>query len=645
MTTRLKVLIGTLLAIAAIGGAGNWLVQSGLVEKWSRRTPWIPKSNETVEVEVTDYTPPPPDPLDALLTDDRLEDKPADFDPKRVHPVVESGWKVNLSDAVIRLDVPMIRPDVEPHLTGLYPSYADALKAIGPNANVLPSVNMIDGKAKQFDDGLYAAIDLAYYQGLAGKLQGHIDLIKMMADRLGPDSPGTAFLAGGLELAGIKIPVSDEKAKQLHINKFKINPIAGKPIGFYTWNARLTELFIVLRYFQQPQPADVAWSISGFLQDDAKLRDEYTRAAHLFAGLTNPFKNLSNADLAKLPRGTPPPDGKTVSLFPASTSKETELFDKVFERGLPPDADLMRELITAIRSGKVDLAPRKDAGWYEYQVYALETMLLPEKGPENARLLLTKSYKKRMLEAFKAMVTKRRETHARQMGMGAPTAAVRPPSRLKPRLRVEPNPTYYLRTARSYAFLSNLLDSTLGPDVLKSIKGLTQRGERPSSLDEELAGMSRLFYGLYLLSAEDIGLKVALKDGELDAESRDAAKSAAMEWIKACKTDPDLAVDTRVSIPVMIDPKRNVTRLWATLGVRWAKLDAGYARGPQVQPEKDNTPWKRAEPRTLEHESYLIAVDEFAEIELQGLRALSREEFRNILNEHKTKESALKAFH
>ena len=82
----------------------------------------------------------------------------------------------------------------------------------------------------------------------------------------------------------------------------------------------------------------------------------------------------------------------------------------------------MKELVQAIRSGKVDLTPRENSGWYDHQVYALETMLLPEVGEEHNKLLLTKPYKKRMLEAFAALITKRRETHVRQLDM--PTAAM-----------------------------------------------------------------------------------------------------------------------------------------------------------------------------------------------------------------------------
>ncbi len=106
---------------------------------------------------------------------------------------------------------------------------------------------------------------------------------------------------------------------------------------------------------------------------------------------------------------------QAIAVFPSSRSKETELFRRLFPQGLPPSADLMKELIKAIRNGKVDLAPKPSSGWYEYQIYALETFLLPEKGEENPKLLLTKAYKKRMLEAFQALMTKRRETHARDV--------------------------------------------------------------------------------------------------------------------------------------------------------------------------------------------------------------------------------------
>ena len=38
------------------------------------------------------------------------------------------GWALNASDAVIRLDVPMVKPDQDPELLVLHPSYAAAVK-------------------------------------------------------------------------------------------------------------------------------------------------------------------------------------------------------------------------------------------------------------------------------------------------------------------------------------------------------------------------------------------------------------------------------------------------------------------------------------------------------------------------------------
>ena len=34
----------------------------------------------------------------------------------------------------------------------------------------------------------------------------------------------------------------------------------------------------------------------------------------------------------------------------------------------------------------------QDSGWYDYQVYALQSMLMPEMGEEHNKLLLTKPY-------------------------------------------------------------------------------------------------------------------------------------------------------------------------------------------------------------------------------------------------------------
>jgi hypothetical protein len=597
-----------------------------------------PGRTETYVVDVTDYAAPKDD--DILLVDDRLEDKKTTFDPALVDRRPIKSWSLNASEAVIRLDVPIVKPDQNPERLVLHPSYASAVKQA--KGQVLPSVNMIDGKAKQFDDGLYAAIDQAYYLGHGEAMKGHLQTIRRIHDKVGKGAPANDYLAAGLSLGGETVELS-ARAKAL-ANDFLSKEVLSKPIGVYTWNRPLADCFRVLRYFAQPIRGDaIPAEIARVLREDEGLRRDYTAAYSFYARLSNPLVGLTPVDFID---GPPPPElrSKRVSLFPASSSRETDLFNKLFPLGLPPDANLMREVITAIRSGKVDLKPREDGGWYEYQVYALETLLLPERGEESNKLLLTKTYKKRMLEAFKALMTKRRETHVRQLDIPMAPAAmpqIEELASVQPRLRVEPNPTYFLRTARSYAFLANFLESTLGESTLKSLHGLREGGPREPDLHAELRSMRNLFYGLYLLSAEDIGVKPALLDGE--KVDREASEKIAADWLAGLGSDPDLAADTRVSVPIFYDARTNTVRLWMTIGVRLAALDSRYARGPKIRPADGSADWKPVDSHKLVPSEYVIPVDEFAEVEIKGGKVLTRAELRAICDRMKTKEKIIEA--
>ncbi len=611
-----------------------------------------------VTVEYSDYHPPATTPDDELK-DDRLEDKtPPPFDPSLVdrRPLGEQGeWLVNQSAAIIKLDVAPIKPDQDDALLTLYPSYRDAFAAHRNRAGeILPSVNLIDGKAKQFDDGLYAALDQTYYQGLQDKLRSHVDLIRKLQERVDKDSEAATFLAAGLELAGVHVDTKNTAGKEKWLAEFRANEVASKPIGFYTWNETLSSCFRFLRFLQHEFGSgdlSVPLTLAKVLEQDATLRADYQKVVVFYAKLTNPYACLTLADLtgrpmldaeglAKLCEGKKA-RRQAVAVFPPSTSREGLLFERLFTTGLPQDRNLMLELIRQIRSGQVDLRPGPDSGWYDYQVYALETLLLPEKGEERNKLLLTKAYKKRMLEAFQALLTKRRETHARSLDT-AKAAAAEPPKDISPRLRVEPCPSYYLRTARAYSFLADFLEAALGRESLRKLHGLKERGRRERNLHAELQFMRDLFYGLYLISAEDLGLKSSLAADE--PVSNDQCYALAEKWLKEVFQDPDLAVDTRVAIPIYVDPGRNATRLWTTLGVRFVKLEASYALPPHLKPkDMENEEWKPAERDALASSHYLIPVDEFAEVELPGVRSLTREQLRVICEREKTKEAILGA--
>ncbi len=622
---------------------GLLLTASGCSDSNSKRFVKNGVEYEEYTVERTDYQNPP---LQLSLADDKLEaGRVPDFDPELAHPDPVDGWQLNLSRTVFHLDTPVLKPDRDAALLKLRPTYRDA---VASHSRILPSVNLIDGKAKQFDDGLYAALDLAYYAGHEDVLRSHVDLVRQIAEKVGPDSPAAPFLAAGLELAGVKIPVADEKAKEKYRQDFENSPLHSKPLGFYNWSPKLAECYRFLKYFQHPfliagqKFPQIPRELAAALQDDPQLRADYGRAVAFYSRLTNPPVALSlldihdEADAQALAAGQLTAHKQpAVSLFPASTSREQRLFDRLFPLGFPKGADLMQELIRAVQRGEVDLAPEPETGWYDYQTYALETFLLPNRGEESRKLLLTSRYKQRMLDAFAALITKRRETHVRQLAAAGSTGSEAPPAPLKklaPRLRLEPNATYYLRTARAYAFLQAFLNEAVGEESLRNIEGLRQGGTRETNLAAELEAQKELFYGFYLLSLEDIGLRPSLMQGEL--QNADAARTLALAWLKDFADDPDLAVDTRVAVPVAVNLLRKTTQLWGTAGVRLARLEVAFEKRfpPSVRPTGADEKWRPFD-GDLNETTYYIPVDEFISVEIPTLDCPTREQFRRLCDQ------------
>ncbi len=605
------------------------------------------------------------------LEDDRLEDKAPEFDPELVmlRPFDgEHGLRmlVNASAAVIELDVVGTDPKVEPYLLRLHANYADAAAFIEAGGKeIIPSINSLDGKAKQFDDGFYAELDAALTHG---KMKAFHDTSALVADimaTLDPSGAAYAWLWGALEVGGFLPEDAAARAPgraAAYVEQFNRDPAASKPIGFYTWSDELRRTFRFLRYLQRKWDTrrGVPDEIAAVLASDAGLMKRYGTMLDLYAHLTNPMSSPSFSHIAdpanagrmvreiELAYGFElKGDGPRVQFLPYSGSKESRLFTLLFGwRPLPPGVDLMMELVKAIRSGRVDLAPGEDSGWYDYQVYALETFLLPGRGKEKDKLLLKRKYKERLLEAFKTILTKRRETHVRQVdvsiGCSAKPAA---PVLLTPRIRIEPAPTYFLRMARSYAFIRDYLAATVPEEVMAGLVGRTRGGTRGKPLGEELDWMRRFFYGLHLVACDDIGMRPDLLEDELS--DPEECEELTLEWLRDWRSDPDMAVDTRVVVPIFIDPSRGVTRFWGTAGVRGAKLRVTYARPPSwastYAPAGEKPNWRTVPPDRLAPQEAVILVDEFVEFERAGRTPLTRDEFREICDGKRTKAEILEA--
>ena len=130
---------------------------------------------------------------------------------------------------------------------------------------------------------------------------------------------------------------------------------------------------------------------------------------------------------------------------------------------------------------------------------------------------------------------------------------------------------------------------------------------------------------------------------EGEVEDENACYALAENWLTNIWDDVDFAADTRVSVPIAMDMERNITRLWVTVGVRLAKLNARFATSPKIRVAGSQEDWQTPEGVKLDTVIYLIPVDEFVELELQGMSSLTRDELRAALPLGKTREEVLKS--
>ncbi len=203
------------------------------------------------ETEHDEYQAPPRD--DLQLVNDRLAEKRPAFDDKLVNSRPLGAWELNASAAVIRLDCPMIMPDSDREMLVLRPSYADAIKAAKDcHLDLLPSANTLDGAAKQFDDGLYAALDLACFRGEIGFAPAAPAWAAAVLQRLPNQSPARPFLAAALELAGktFDLAAAERQEKDRLLAQFEQDQAASKPISFYIWTPELRQVWRFFRFLQ-----------------------------------------------------------------------------------------------------------------------------------------------------------------------------------------------------------------------------------------------------------------------------------------------------------------------------------------------------------------------------------------------------------
>jgi hypothetical protein len=529
----------------------------------------------------------------------------------------------------------------------LYPTLKDV-----PHGTDFVSASVLAAKAKQFDDGLYAAVELLCQQGtkdFVGKreiLRQVLENLRNLEGEAGLDTGPLAYCRGlihaaaglgGLQLQ--EIPAVRKQSEKI-ISRFIGKELRSKPIGFYTWTQELSQIFQQDRLLQEKlNPAIVPILARGLSEGKSALKP-YKAYLAMVRKLTNPFppeyRDLS--EFAEKGQTT----SRYCSFFPPSRAHESELVKRMYgNQPIPQGFSLIDALIDKIRSGEINLAPHENSGWYDHQTYALEPFVLPESMPEAQKLIFGKRYKKELVDLFKATLALTRETHIKQLEI--PLAGARAPMpgvKIYPELTIEPTATFYLRRSRAYRFVRELLHSTFGEDALHKIHRPVVSVRATKPLFEELMDMEALFYGAYLIVSEEIGMKAASDRDTGSSRGDKADKALAGEWLRSCADDPDVGTDNRMMVPVFHDIQRNKIKVWVVMGYSIKPLTIWFERKPEaVITDAEGNPAQAA----IEFESiqkYLIYP---VSAEVYVDRLLNRNEFRSLCDRNKTPSAILKA--
>jgi hypothetical protein len=525
----------------------------------------------------------------------------------------------------------------------LYPSFSE----LNLDASAFAPATALALKAKQFDDGLYACVELAADQG-QGSFPARTELLLSLLKALQGESDRTAaaLLTAAARLGGMRPQVRANVASQADAlqKAFLADELHSKVLGFYTWSEKLSQIFQRDRMLQTPLDEPAARAFAVQLSKDKQLLKAYSSSLSLAEKLTNPFagRDLRQAAVA-LAEGHAPVLSKDMSLFPPSRAPETDLIKKLYgDKPIPEGFNLADEMVKRLRAGTLDLKPKPDSGWYDQQSYALEGLAVPERMPEAQQLHFDESYRKELVGLLKALLALTRETHIKQLeipraGAAAIRAPLRPRLDVKPDLTVEPLATYYLRRARSYRFVRNVLEQAFGQKSLNEMRRLTVAGPVNVSLRAELRLMEALFHGAYLRSSEEIGMTPE-QDSDLgEPQGANANRTVLAAWLARLGKDPDLGKDIRMMVPVFYDVGRKKTKVWAVLGVAEKPIEVSYATEPTIV-EIKGPDGKRVDQKDVDvqfvGEGHKIAYIATAEVFVT--RLLNRAEFRRLCDQYKT---------
>lgn len=573
----------------------------------------------------------------------------------KTRTVITGGFTVelDLTSQVLAVTAPIDR-DFD-YRGGFEPGLAEArLRAtLGQtNKTNFLSASVLAQKAKIFDDGLYAAVEVAAQNG-AGRHAGKASLLSSLGRALVETDPLVAGNAQELLLGAAslgKVPVepilpSVEPHVRRAVEQFLADEMRSKPISFYTWSEQLRNIFQQDRMLQGEIDAAGIKAIANALLRDPEARSAYENHLRLVSRLTNPFvKPDLRKVLEAMDRNSADVAADDVAFFPPSVAHETNIARKLYgDKLIPEDFVLADEMIRQIRSDELNLEPRDDSGWYDYQTWSLEPLVIPERMPESKCLYLDDEYRKLLLELFKGMLSLNRETHVKQLEVPLCGAAAGGREEkvfidINPALSAEPLVTHYLRRAVGYRFIRTVLEEAFGIRALQGMHRLTRSGPVTTSLADELSAIETLFFGAHVRVSRELGLTPDTVLGSNGSASYAADQFAS--WISNLSSDEDLSVDLRAMVPVFYDVERRKTKVWAFLGWADRSITISFVQPPKATIRDLNGECVSRPPEIrwgllYEQLQYPVTAELYVD------RILDRDEFRKVCDSCVTRSAIL----
>lgn len=623
----------------------------------------VTRRHEEVVKRIEVVAAPPEGPLSGAVEDDTLQTKVKrrlNFEANRVHPVKLEDTELNLSSAVISLDLDLINAEEETVFARNYRTFKDAAEAARgiegvDNATILPSASLLFHKARALDSGLLATIDLAMANGDIDRGIGLVGLVKEIFKALEPTDQARAYLAAALDLAGQPVELFPEEVsrRNIWITRYQRRRVVYPPIDYYAWNEQLERVYDFETFLQEPIPrrnwfmaAQIARALKK--EENRELLNAYRfflagfdflympRQSYTIAELTN-YEIAGDESFLQMFRDRQGMTNQIVFLPPARRREQIH-YREMLPLGVVAGLNTFSELTQRSMIGRVSFVPRSGRpGIEQYHAMALDAILVEQRSLEADKLLLSRTYRERLFHPYRAI---KRDVLETELDSIVEPVAWKPsrPGMVRPILRVEPVPQYYLRSARSYQYMSQVMQRILGARTTESIRRVLPNGNRQSEpLAVEVNRLKRLLYGTYMVTCEDLGIEPNFDPG--DVVNQEQCYEEAIAWLEDAYDDADAALDARyMSPPVRIrvgdrNPNDRIVETWSNVGVQLIKLNASFADPPSVRGLEQGSIWSTPEPKELGTSHYIMPSLYFANLELVNRGGLETETFREICDD------------